>query len=210
MLWLEWGETAFAAARERRVPVLLFIRAAWCRWSREIERKVFLDPGVSRLVAERFVAVRVDKDRRPDIDARYSKGGWPTLAWLDDSGELLGADNYLEPRELALRLELVSETYTKSRDVIRARLARAETPPASRGILSESGARVPTLEPALSLQIVEQVPHTLMETSDPVQGGWGPEQKFPHPEAIDFLLIRWSQTGDATILGLARKTLRKM
>ena len=91
-----------------------------------MERKVFLDPRVSRLVAERFVAVRVDKDRRPDIDARYSKAGWPTLAWLDDSGELLGADNYLEPRELALRLELVSETYTKSRDVIRARLARAD------------------------------------------------------------------------------------
>jgi uncharacterized protein YyaL (SSP411 family) len=126
MMWLEWSETAFAAARERDVPVLLFVRAAWCRWCREMERTVFRDPRVDRLVTERFVAVRVDKDRRPDIDARYSKGGWPTIAWLDDAGELLGADNFLEADELVERLELVAETYAKSRQAIRARLARAE------------------------------------------------------------------------------------
>jgi uncharacterized protein YyaL (SSP411 family) len=181
-----------------------------------MERKVFLDPRVSRLVAERFVAVRVDKDRRPDIDARYSKAGWPTLAWLDDSGELLGADNYLEPAELVARLELVSETYAKNRDVIRARLARAEAAGPAAGTSASPAARTTgrapasTLGPALSQQIVEQVAVTLLETADPVQGGWGRDHKFPHPEAIDFLLIRWSQTGDASILGLVRKTLRKM
>ncbi len=216
MLWLEWGETAFAAARERGVPVLLFIRAAWCRWSREMERKVFVDPRVARLVAERFVPVRVDKDRRPDIDARYSKGGWPTLAWLDDTGEVLGADHFLEPDQLVARLELVSEVYSRSREAIRARLARAEGERASPAGAGRSGVTAPTLEPAasaepaLSLHIVEQVAHTLLETSDPIHGGWGRENKFPHPEALDFLLIRWSQTGDAAMLALVRRTLRMM
>jgi hypothetical protein len=210
MPWLEWGETAFAAARERGVPVLLFIRAAWCRWCREMERKDFLDPRASRILAERFVAIRVDKDRRPDIDARYSKGGWPTLAWLDDAGELLGADNYLEAPELAERLELVSETYAKSRDAIRARLARGESSTAVRSPAREPKARAPSLDPEVSRQIVEQVTHTLVETADPVQGGWGREHKFPHPEALDFLLIRWSQTGDVSILGVVRRTLRRM
>jgi len=213
MLWLEWGETAFAAARERRVPVLLFIRAAWCRWSREMERKVFLDPRVARLVAERFVPVRVDKDRRPDIDARYCKGGWPTLAWLDDAGELLGADNYLDSDELAARLELVSETYAKSREAIRERLATAEAARAVSSPISLGGEphpRAAVIDPAVSLQIVEQAERTLLETADPVHGGWGRDHKFPHPEAIDFLLIRWSQTGNASILAHVRRTLRKM
>jgi uncharacterized protein YyaL (SSP411 family) len=210
MLWNEWGDTAFAIARERRVPVLLFVRAAWCRWSREMERKVFVDPRVARLLAERFVAVRVDKDRRPDIDARYSRGGWPTIAWLDDGGELLGADNYLEPDELVARLELVSESYARDRDTIRSRMTSTEGENPATAIRSEGRARLPAIEPALSPQIVEQVTKTLFETADPVHGGWGREHKFPHPEALDFLLVRWSQTGDASILGLVRRTLRRM
>jgi uncharacterized protein YyaL (SSP411 family) len=210
MLWFEWSETAFAAARERKLPVLLFIRAAWCRWSREMERKVFLDPSVARLVSERFVAIRVDKDRRPDIDARYSKGGWPTLAWLDDSGELLGADNFLEARELAARLELVSDTYAKNRDAIRAHLARAAAAIPPLQPAGDARARATTLDAARSQQIVEQVERTLLETADPVHGGWGRDNKFPHPEALDFLLIRWSQTGDASMLAFVRRTLRKM
>src|SRR5262249_55830900 len=87
--WTEWCDEAFAQARERKIPVLLFVRAAWCRFSSELERTVFTDPRVQELVTKKFVAIQVDKDRRPDIDARYSKGGWPTLAWLDDTGELL-------------------------------------------------------------------------------------------------------------------------
>lgn len=212
MLWLEWSETAFAAARERKVPVLLFVRAAWCRWSREMERVVFRDPRVERLVTERYVPVRVDKDRRPDIDARYSKGGWPTIAWLDDAGELLGADNFLEPAEFVARLEFVSETYARSRDAIRERLARAEGEQAAAldPTTRESRGASPAPAPTLSLAIVEQAARTLVETADPVYGGWGREQKFPHPEAIDFLLMRWSQTGDAEILALVRRTLRKI
>jgi uncharacterized protein YyaL (SSP411 family) len=210
MVWNEWSDTAFAIARERKVPVLLFVRAAWCRWSREMERKVFVDPQIARLLSERFVAIRVDKDRRPDIDARYSKGGWPTIAWLDDAGELLGADNYLEPAELVARLELVSESYARDRDTIRAKMASAETESAPAATRSEARGKLPPVEPALSPQIVEQVTRTLVETADPAHGGWGREHKFPHPEALDFLLVRWSETGDASILGLVRRTLRRM
>ena len=212
MLWHEWSETSFAAARERGVPVLLFVRAAWCRWSREMERTVFRDARVERLVTERFVAVRVDKDRRPDIDARYSKGGWPTIAWLDDAGELLGADNFLEPDAFVARLEFVSETYTRNREAIREHLARAEAVEVAARAPARVGRSAASAPPAttLSLAIVDQAAKTLMETADPLYGGWGREQKFPHPEAIDFLLMRWSQTGDADMLALVRRTLRKI
>src|SRR5678816_4472205 len=121
MAWLEWNDATFAQARARGLPVLLFVRASWCRWCRELEETVLTDPRVERILVERFVCIRVDKDRRPDIDARYSKGGWPTLAWLDDTGELLASDTYLEVEQLVQRLEVVADYYAKHRALIKAR-----------------------------------------------------------------------------------------
>ncbi len=201
--WFEWSDEAFQSARERRVPVLLFVRAAWCRWCRELESTVLADPRVARVLDERFVCIQVDKDRRPDIDARYSKGGWPTLAWLDDEAELLAADTYLEADEMLARAELVAAYYSKNRDSIKARIAEVERE-----------RRAPVAAPRgrgrLSLDIVEHVARTVVDTADPVHGGWGREHKFPQTEAIDFALIRWSQTGDNSMLQLVTRTLRAM
>jgi uncharacterized protein YyaL (SSP411 family) len=207
MRWSEWSDEAFAEARSRGVPVLLFVRASWCRFSRELDRQVFGDARVQALVQQRFVAIQVDKDRRPDIDARYSKGGWPTIAWLDDSGELLAADTYLEVDELIARLELVSDYYAKNRELIRLRIRELEERQAD----EESGrGRAGQRPPALTLEIVENVARMVVETADPQWGGWGREHKFPNVEALDFAMIRWSQTGDQTMLQLVRRTLRCM
>ena len=192
--WLEWSDEAFERARAFQKPVLLLVRASWCRFSRELEHKVLADERVARVLEERFVCVRVDKDRRPDIDARYSKGGWPTLAWLDDQGELLASDTYLDAGPLLARAELVADFYARERDTIRARIAESESEhAAAERALAATRTKGP---PRLSLDIVEHVAHTIVETSDPAFGGWGREHKFPQTEALDFALIRWSQTGD--------------
>lgn len=211
MPWLDWSEEAFERARLERKPVLLFVKAAWCRWCRELEARVLSDPRIQRLLEERFVSLMVDKDRRPDIDARYTKGGWPTLAYLDDDGEALAADNYLDADELLGRLEVVAEYYGTRRSELRARLAdersaAREEPPAARRALAALGAH----HAELSLEIVDQVARTVLGDADPVYGGWGKQHKFPHPEALDFALIRWSQTGDGRMLDLVRRTLRRM
>ena len=213
MQWSDWSDAAFDRAREERKPVLLFVKAAWCRWCRELEQRVLSDARIEKLVDERFVAIVVDKDRRPDIDARYTKGGWPTLAFLDDTGEALAVDNYLDADELLGRLEVVAEYYSSRRDEIRKRLAderaaaaREEERPVTRHAMAALGAR----RSDLSLEIVDQVAATVLETADPVYGGWGTQHKFPHPEALDFALLRWSQTGDGAMLELVRRTLRRM
>ncbi|MBK7644830.1 MAG: DUF255 domain-containing protein [Planctomycetes bacterium] len=126
--WLEWSDEAFERARAEQRPVLLFVKASWCRFSRELEQAVLADERVERVLAERFVCIRVDKDRRPDIDARYSKGGWPTLAWLDDAGEALASDTYLDAGPLLARAELVADFYTRHRDTIRARASPRSRP----------------------------------------------------------------------------------
>lgn len=207
MHWSEWGDDAFARARTRGVPVLLFVRAAWCRWCRELQETVLADPRVERILTERFVCIRVDKDRRPDIDARYSKGGWPTLAWLDDTGELLASDTYLEIEPLVQRLEVVADYYARNRDSIKARIAELERERKAEEAAALGGRG---RAPKLSLEVVEYAARTILETADPVYGGWGREHKFPQTEAIDFALVRWSQTGDNAMLHLVTRTLRAM
>ncbi len=199
MSWHDWNDAAFEHARERGCPILLFLRASWCRWCRELEEQVLADPQVAALVDERFVPIRVDKDRRPDIDSRYRRGGWPTLAILDTEGEVLASWNYLEATELAKRLRNFPD---------------AEAEP------QEDPRRAPSAEPhgpvigrrraALDEELIESVQRTLLETADPVHGGWGARHKFPHPEALHFLLARWSQTGDPQTLACVRRTLRRM
>jgi uncharacterized protein len=207
MHWREWSDEAFAEARASGAPVLLFLRASWCRWCRELEREVLRDPRIERLIEDGFIPIQVDKDRRPDIDARYSKGGWPTLAYLDDAGELIASDAYLEVPEFQARLQLVAGYYAENRDAIKRRLSEAGEE-IERGIqaLPRSGATGPREEAA----IIDWVAHALLESADPKWGGWGMQHKFPHPEAIDFALIRWSQTGDEAMRKLVLRTLRNM
>jgi hypothetical protein len=212
MEWLDWNDEAFSQARARRCPVLLFVKAAWCRWCRELERKILADPEIAARIEADFVAVCVDKDRRPDIDPRYTMGGWPTLAWLDENGEILGADNFLDKQELAQRLEEVASTYALGADAVRERLSRGQeaAPESLRQEPRASKAALGSQPVELSLEIVEKVAQSVLDTADPVHGGWGKQHKFPHPEAIDFALIRWSQTGDSNMLELVRRTLRHM
>jgi len=209
MDWYDWEESAFEAARTTRRPVLLFIGAAWCRWCKGLEQEVLSSPEISSLITERFIPIRVDKDKRPDLDSRYARGGWPTLAYLDDEGSALASDNYLDAPVLLERLRVVAEAYEENRSGIRELLAErdepAVTPQQARPLVKSVEE---TIE--LTVAVMDHTTQTLLRTADNEYGGWGRTQKFPHPEAIDFALLRWSQTGDSALLELVRKTLRNM
>ena len=69
--WYEWGEEAFAAAQRENKPILLDIGAVWCHWCHVMDHESYDDPEVARIVNESFIAVKVDRDERPDIDSRY-------------------------------------------------------------------------------------------------------------------------------------------
>ena len=87
--WHEWGEEAFAAAQRENKPILLDIGAVWCHWCHVMDHESYDDPEVARIVNENFIAVKVDRDERPDIDSRYQaavsaisgQGGWPLTAF---------------------------------------------------------------------------------------------------------------------------------
>jgi len=88
--WHEWGPEAFAAAQRANKPMLLDIGAVWCHWCHVMDRESYEDPEIAAIVNEHFIAVKVDRDERPDIDSRYQaavqavsgQGGWPLTAFL--------------------------------------------------------------------------------------------------------------------------------
>src|SRR5580693_283643 len=92
--WQEWGEGAFAKAQAEDKPILLDIGAVWCHWCHVMDRESYENADTAKLINEHFVAVKVDRDERPDVDTRYQaavsaisgQGGWPLTAFLTPDG----------------------------------------------------------------------------------------------------------------------------
>jgi hypothetical protein len=99
--WLPWTVEAFARAGREGKPVLLSITAAWCRACHEMDRTTYLDPDVVALIRDRFVPIRIDTDRRPDINDRYNLGGWPTTAFLTADGDVITGGTFVPVDRMA-------------------------------------------------------------------------------------------------------------
>src|SRR3954449_2931176 len=105
--WREFGAEALAAAKAEDKPILLDIGAVWCHWCHVMDRESYDDPEVAALINEKFIAVKVDRDERPDIDARYQaavsaisgQGGWPLTAFLTPDGKPFYGGTYFPPVE---------------------------------------------------------------------------------------------------------------
>jgi hypothetical protein len=185
--WEHWGPAAFARARAEGKPVFLHIGATWCHWCHVMDQGSYPHPAVRRLLAERFVAVRVDTDQRPDVNERYNMGGWPTVAVLDAEGEVLTGRTYVPAQELAMLLASVSEAGQKWSIAPSA----PEPPP----------------EPSPGLDVVHE---RVRKAFDPYHGGFGDYQKFPHLGVCEWLLDRHLRGQDdgamltKTLDGMAR------
>ena len=103
--WHSWGGEAFDAAREENRPVLLDIGAAWCHWCHVMDRESYDDPALADYLNQHFICIKVDRDERPDVDARYQRavqafsgqGGWPLTAFLTPDGEVFYGGTYFPP-----------------------------------------------------------------------------------------------------------------
>ena len=104
--WHEWGEEAFAKARAAGKPVLLDIGAVWCHWCHVIDRESYENPEIAAMINELYIPVKVDRDERPDVDARYQsaisaisgQGGWPLTAFLTPDGKPFFGGTYFPPK----------------------------------------------------------------------------------------------------------------
>jgi uncharacterized protein YyaL (SSP411 family) len=197
--WHEWGEEAFAAAQRENKPMLLDIGAVWCHWCHVMDRESYDDPEVAAIVNEHFIAVKVDRDERPDIDSRYQaavsavsgQGGWPLTAFLTPDGKPFYGGTYFPPTDGYGRpsfkrvLTSIANAYKeKHGDVVEqakmveSAIAQAESFAGRSGRVSES--------------IVAAIQKSAFSMFDPQHGGFGQAPKFPHPSALDLLIERYA------------------
>jgi uncharacterized protein len=208
--WYPWGQEARSRAREEDKPILLSVGYSACHWCHVMEHESFEDGETARLMNERFVNVKVDREERPDVDAVYmdavvalsGHGGWPMTVFLTPEGEPFFGGTYYppEPRHglpsFQQLLVAVSDAYRERRDdVTRQAQALVEA-------VREQNERHPSTEP-LTQAVLEAAVHGLRSQFDPEWGGFGRAPKFPPASALEFLLRRGE-------LDLVTKTLDSM
>jgi len=215
--WHEWGEEAFATARRENKPILLDIGAVWCHWCHVMDRESYDDPEIAQLVNERFVAVKVDRDERPDIDSRYQvavssisgQGGWPLTAFLTPDGKPFYGGTYFPPNDHYGRpsfkrvLLAISDAYReKNGEVVeQARMVESALSNAE-SFAGRSG--------EFSPKVINQIVESAMKMFDPRNGGFGTAPKFPHPAALDLLMDQYVRTGDEKLRDAVVISLEKM
>jgi uncharacterized protein YyaL (SSP411 family) len=195
--WQMWGEEAFAQARAEDKPILLDIGAVWCHWCHVMDRESYDDPEMARIINENFVAVKVDRDERPDVDARLQsaaatisgQGGWPLTAFLTPDGRPYFAGTYFPPDDRYGRPGL-RRVLQRMAQVWRER--REEALESASGVMamieSNENLAQPGQKAALSLGLVDRIAGSILAQFDSIEGGFGSEPKFPHPAALDLLL----------------------
>ncbi len=196
--WLDWGADAFERARAENKPVLLSIAAPWCFWCREMDRTSYADPAIAQLVNDRFIPIRVDADRRPDISERYSLGGWPTTAFLTADGAIIGGGTYVTPERMPDVLGQVASAFSLRRDEIS---ARADAGPA--GGAPVHGDRA---DSSTERELLESV----YDTYDREYGGFGTAPKFPLVAPLELALDLLAESNDARLVEIVQTTLDAM
>jgi len=215
--WHEWGDAAFARAKSEDKPILLDIGAVWCHWCHVIDRESYENAEIAKIINEHFVAVKVDRDERPDVDSRYQsavsaisgQGGWPLTGFLLSDGKPFFGGTYFPPEDQMGRpgfrrlLLAVADSYRNKR----AELERAANSLADAVSQAEvfSGARGD-----FDLGVVEAQVKSITQLFDIKNGGFGRAPKFPHSSAIDLILERYQQTKQKHLLAMAETTLEKM
>jgi uncharacterized protein YyaL (SSP411 family) len=205
--WREWGEGAFRESEATAKPVVLAISAVWCHWCHVMDETTYSTEPVIRLLNERFIPVRVDNDRRPDVNARYNMGGWPTTAVLTPDGEIVHGGTYIPPDAMLRLLGQIDHFYSApdNRLELSEHIRRAKDERA-RGRSSDTNGATN----ALDARTAEVVLSQLEEQFDQEYGGFGDEQKFPQTGTLHFMLDHWARTRDPRDEKMTLATLRGM
>ncbi len=208
--WWPWGPEAFEEARRRNVPVLISVGYSACHWCHVMAHESFEDAAAASLVNEFFVAIKVDREERPDVDAVYMRatqaltghGGWPMTVFATPHGEPFFAGTYYPP-EPAHGLPSFTQVVTALGEAWRDR--QGEVLESASAIVAQL-AQINTLPVASAPPGVWELLDAVSADFDLLHGGFGGAPKFPAPMLVDALLVK----GEAGSLDLAQRTLEAM
>ena len=192
--WRPWGEAAFALAQAEDKPILLDIGAVWCHWCHVMDRESYEDPEMAEIINRHYVAVKVDRDERPDVDARYQaaisaisgQGGWPLTGFLTPDGRPFFGGTYF-PRDDRYGRPGFGRVLLTMAQVWKDRREEALESAASVMAAIEHNESF-SGRGDLSLALVDGIAGSILSQFDSRNGGFGSQPKFPHPAALDLLL----------------------
>ncbi len=214
--WYPWGDEAFSKARAENKPIFLSIGYSTCHWCHVMEEESFDDEEVAALLNEGYVAIKVDREQRPDVDAVYMTavqamghgGGWPLTVWLTPDRKPFYGGTYFPPRGgtrgvrfgLVELLPRLADAYRATPDQVAAaaadvaeRLEHAATPP--------PGSALP------DATLLHAAVARLAGDFDAEHGGFGGAPKFPRPADLELLLRYHRRTGDGAARDMVVRTL---
>jgi uncharacterized protein YyaL (SSP411 family) len=215
--WHEWGNEAFEAAQRENKPILLDIGAVWCHWCHVMDRESYENQEIAAIINEHFIAIKVDRDERPDVDSRYQsavqaisgQGGWPLTAFLTPEGKPYYAGTYFPPQDYQGRpsfrrvlVTLAQAFREKHGDVLESAESVMGAISQAEGFAGKSGSLKP--------ELIESMVDSAVKLFDPEHGGFGSSPKFPHPSAMDLLMQRYAETGNEQLLNIITTSLEKM
>jgi uncharacterized protein YyaL (SSP411 family) len=215
--WWPWSDAAFAEARRRDVPVMLSVGYAACHWCHVMAHESFEDPATAQVVNDSVVAIKVDREERPDIDAVYmsatqamtGQGGWPMTVFMTPAGDPFLCGTYFPRARFVQVVTAVADAWKKNKESIR------EQSQQIRQALKENAAALSALggrSDGVSADFVTAAAVTGLEQSfDRAHAGFGGAPKFPPSMTLEFLLRYDERTeGEPPALDLARDTCDAM
>ena len=216
--WWPWSDEAFSEARRRDVPVLLSVGYAACHWCHVMAHESFEDPATAALMNERLVAIKVDREERPDVDAVYmtatqamtGQGGWPMTVFMTPDREPFYCGTYF-PRDQFQRLVLgVSDAWDKDRGGVRGQASRVAEALAGNAAATATALRGDGSAAGGLADVTAAAAGALAGDFDVARGGFGGAPKFPPSMVLEFLLRHHERTGDAEALAMADQTMEAM
>ncbi len=212
--WYPWGEEAFARARREGKLILVSVGYSTCHWCHVMAHESFEDQEVATLLLEHYIAIKVDREERPDIDQLYmevctrltGQGGWPLNVLLTPERLPFFAGTFIPKRSQGGRLGLL-ELLPRAAQLWCQEPGKLQE--AGQSVLSQlkgdDGSSMGT--GSFGTVLFEQATEQLRQSFDAKQGGFGDAPKFPRPHDLRFLLQRFRATGDGTLLAMVEKTL---
>ena len=199
--WQEWSHEAFHRAQHENKPILLDIGAVWCHWCHVMDRESYENAATAALINDNFIAIKVDRDERPDIDARYQAavaaisggGGWPLTAFLTPAGKPFFGGTYFPPIDghgrpsLSRVLATMAEAFHTRRDQVEESALSVMAAIEDNETFAAAAPPVPASDQSLAT-LLDTITAGILSQHDPRHGGFGSQPKFPNSAALDLLL----------------------
>jgi len=217
--WYPWGEDAFARAKQENKPVLLSIGYSTCHWCHVMEKESFEDLSIAEYLNRHYIVVKVDRERRPDLDGIYmtavqmltGRGGWPMTVWLTPDRQPFYGGTYFPPHDgmrgqkagFLTLLTRLQEIYHKDPDRV-GEVAKNLTRRIEAAVVPSATEDSPTAV------VLKNAAESFTRIFDAQYGGFGKAPKFPRSVTLEFLLRYSRRVGDQKVQDMVVKTLETM